>query len=249
MSENEKIYGRKAALAVLTHRMHDVVRIAYGPRDRKELGPHLREASQRRVPYAELDDPGLSRLAESLHHEGLVVIARRRRSMDAHELFAHASRAPRSALLALDGITNPHNVGAIVRSAAFFGLDAIAVRARAGESPLTPAATRIAEGAAELLPVVPVPDLEVFLEALGREGHRVFAADMRGGRDAFQLRWPARSALVLGAEGAGLSPEVRRVVHDVVSIPGTGAVESLNVSVAAGVLVAAWTHGGPGRFA
>ncbi len=243
MSSHEKIHGKKAALAVLERRMDDVVRIAHGAASRWALGPHLREAARRGIPYAELDDPSLARLAESLHHEGLVVVARPRRAMDAHELFARASQAPRSALLVLDDVTNPHNVGAIVRSAAFFGVDAIALRAPAGHPPLTPAATRIAEGAAELVPVVPVPDLDVFLEALGRRGHRVLAADMRGGEDALAMRWPARAALVLGAEGSGLSAAVRRVVHGVVSIPGTGSVESLNVSVAAGVLLAAWSRG------
>jgi TrmH RNA methyltransferase len=241
MAAHEKIYGRKAAMAALRARMDDVARIAHGPRDRKELGPILREAAARRIPYAELDDAQLTALAESMHHEGLVVIARPRPVLDAHALFDRMQHAERFALVALDGVTNPHNVGAILRSAAFLGLDAMVVRGEHGRSPLTPAAVRIAEGASEQIPVVPVPDLDVFLAALGREGYRVLAADARGDEDAMTMRWPARGVIVLGSEANGLSEEVRRSVARGVSIRGTGAVESLNVSVAAGILFAAWT--------
>lgn len=240
MAAHEKIYGRKAAFAVLRARMDDVARIAHGPRDRKELGPILREAAARRIPYAELDDVQLTALAESMHHEGLVVIARPKPVLDAHELFDRMKHAERFALVALDGVTNPHNVGAIARSAAFLGIDAMVVRGERGRAPLTSAAVRIAEGAAEHLPIAPVPDLDVFLAALGRDGYRVLAADARGDEDAMTMRWPARGVLVLGSEANGLSDEVRRSIARGVSIRGTGVIESLNVSVAAGVLFAAW---------
>jgi TrmH RNA methyltransferase len=241
MAAHEKIYGRKAALAVLRTRMDDVARIAHGPRVRRELGPLLSEAAARRVPYAELDDAALAKLAESMHHEGLVVVARPRPVLDAHALFHRMVAAPRFALVALDGVSNPHNVGAIVRSAAFLGIDAVVVRGEAGRAPLTPAAMRIAEGGAEQVPVAPVPDLDALLAALRREGFGLLAADARGEEDAMTLRWPRRGVLVLGSEADGISPEVAREIERGVAIRGTGAVESLNVSVAAGVLLAAWT--------
>jgi TrmH RNA methyltransferase len=240
MAAHDKIYGRKAALATLRVRMDDVARIAYGPRDRKELGPVLREAAARRIPYAELDEPALARLAESVHHEGIVVIARPRPVRDAHALFERMVASSRFALVALDGVTNPHNVGAIVRSAAFLGLDAVVVRGERGRAPLTPAAVRVAEGAAEQIEVVPVPDLDAFLGGLRREGFAVLAADARADEDAMTMRWPRRGVLVLGSEASGISPEVAHEVDRGVAIRGTGTVESLNVSVAAGVLLAAW---------
>ncbi|GAB4216680.1 MAG: tRNA/rRNA methyltransferase [Sandaracinaceae bacterium] len=241
MAAHEKIYGRKAALATLRARMDDVARIAYGPKDRKELGPLLREAAARRIPYAELDEPALARLAESVHHEGIVVIARPRPVLDAHALFERMAASPRFALVALDGVTNPHNVGAIVRSAAFLGLDAVVVRGERGRAPLTPAAVRIAEGAAEQIAIAPVPDLDAFVGGLRREGFVALAADARGEQDAMTMRWPRRGVLVLGSEAMGISPEVAREIDVGVAIRGSGAVESLNVSVAAGVLLAAWT--------
>lgn len=241
MAAHDKIYGRKAALATLRVRMDDVARIAHGPRDRRELGPILREAAARRIPYAELEDEALAKLAESVHHEGIVVIARPRPVLDAHELFTKMASARRFALVALDGVTNPHNVGAILRSAAFLGIDAVVVRGERGKAPLTPAAVRIAEGAAEHVPVAPVPDLDAFLAALRREGYAALAADARGELDAMTMRWPTRGVLVLGSEANGISPEVAREIEAGVAIRGTGAIESLNVSVAAGVLLAAWT--------
>lgn len=241
MAAHEKIYGRKACLAVLRHRMDDVVRIAHGERLRRDLGPLLREAAARRIPYAEIADEGLERLAESIHHEGLVLIVRPRRWLDRHELYDRVVQCDRFALLALDGVTNPHNVGAIVRTAAFLGVDAVAVRAPADRAPLTPAALRIAEGAAESIAIACVPDLDVFLGALRRERVAVLGADMQGEEDALTMRWPARTALVLGNEGEGLSREVEEQLDRRVAIRGTGAVESLNVSVAAGIVLAAWT--------
>ncbi len=241
MAAHEKIYGRKAAFATLRTRLDDVARIAHGPRDRKELGPILREAAARRIPYAELEDEALAKLAESMHHEGLVLIARPRAVLDPHDLFDRMARAERFALVALDGVSNPHNVGAILRSAAFLGIDAVVVRGERGKAPLTPAAVRIAEGAAEHVPVVPVPDLDVFLGALRREGYASLAADPRGELDAMTMRWPSRGVLVLGSEANGISPEVAHEIEAGVGIRGTSAIESLNVSVAAGVLLAAWT--------
>jgi len=241
MAAHEKIYGRRAAFATLRTRMDDVARIAHGPRHRRELGPILREAAARRIPYGELEDDALAKLAESLHHEGLVLIARPRAVIDPHDLFDRMARTERFALVALDGVSNPHNVGAILRSAAFLGIDAVLVRGAHGKAPLTPAAVRIAEGAAEHLPVVPVPDLDAFLAALRREGYAALAADPRGDLDAMTMRWPARGVLVPGGEANGISPEVAGEIDAGVSIRGTGAIESLNVSVAAGVLLAAWT--------
>lgn len=241
MAAHETIHGRKAALAVLRTRMDDVVRIAHGARGREELGPWLREAAARRIPYAERSDEELARLSGSVHHEGLVVVARARPGPDPRAVFERMVRAEKFLVVALDGVSNPHNVGAVVRTAAFLGIDALLVRGRPERPALTAAAVRIAEGAAEHLPTAVVPDLDAFLRAARREGITTLGADARGKRDALTMRWPARGVLVLGNEARGLSAEVAHEIDVDVAIRGTGAVESLNVGVAAGILCAAWT--------
>ena len=240
MATHEKVSGRNAARAVLEARLDDVVRIAYGAEDRQWLGPYLREAAARRLPYAELDDAGLESLAESIHHEGVVVITRPRRVLDGHALFERLASSDRFACIALDGVTNPHNIGAILRTAAFLGIDAVCIHGDAHRAPLTPAAVRIAEGAAEHIDIARIPDLDAFLAALRREGVAVFSADPRGEQDAFDVRWPARTVLVFGSEARGLSPAVQDEIDLTISIRGTDAVESINVSVAAGIVMAAW---------
>ena len=240
MATHEKVYGRNAARAVLEARFDDVVRIAHGVDDRQWLGPYLREAAARRLPYAELDDAGLESLAESIHHEGVVVITRPRRVLDGHALFERLAKSDRFACIALDGVTNPHNIGAILRTAAFLGVDAVCIHGDEHRAPLTPAAVRVAEGAAEHIDIARIPDLDAFLRALRQEGVAVFSADVRGEHDAFDVRWPARTMLVFGSEARGLSPAVQDEIDMSVSIRGTDAVESINVSVAAGIVMAAW---------
>ena len=240
MATHEKVYGRNAARAVLETRLDDVVRIAHGADDRQWLGPYLREAAARRLPYAELDDAGLESLAESIHHEGVVVITRPRRVLDGHALFERLSASKSFACIALDGVTNPHNIGAILRTAAFLGIDAMCIHGDEHRAPLTPAAVRVAEGAAEHIDIARISDLDAFLRALRREGVAVFSADPRGEQDAFDVRWPARTVLVFGSEARGLSPAVQAEIDLTISIRGTDAVESINVSVAAGIVMAAW---------
>lgn len=240
MATHEKVYGRNAARAVLDTRFEDVVRIAYGVDERAWIGPYLSTAASRRLPYAELDAAGLESLAESLHHEGVVLVTRPRRALDGHALYERLVASERFAVIALDGVTNPHNIGAILRTAAFLGIDAVCIHGDAHRAALTPAAVRIAEGAAEQIDIARIPDLDAFLSALRREGVAVFSADPRGERDAFAVRWPARTVLVFGSEARGLSPAIQDEIDMSVSIRGTDAVESINVSVAAGIIMAAW---------
>jgi TrmH RNA methyltransferase len=116
----------------------------------------------------------------------------------------------------------------------------VCIHGDAHRAALTPAAVRIAEGAAEQIDIARIPDLDAFLSALRREGVAVFSADPRGERDAFDVRWPARTVLVFGSEARGLSPAIQDEIDMSVSIRGTDAVESINVSVAAGIIMAAW---------
>jgi TrmH RNA methyltransferase len=243
MSERrERIYGLEAALAVLHVRPDDVRRIAYHAELGPRLGPLLRDAAARRVAYSEKPDAELRAIAGSDHHEGLVVEALERVILDDAELVTRfgPDRGPLR-LVALDGVENPHNVGAIVRTAAFLGVDGVIVPARK-PTPLSPAAVRVAEGGAEHVVLGAATDLARVLGALADRGVTVIGADASAADDARTFRYPRRVAIVLGSEAAGASAAVRARFTAAVAVRGTGAVESLNVSVAAGIVLGAATR-------
>jgi RNA methyltransferase, TrmH family len=234
----ERIYGLAAALAVFVVRPEQVLRIAYSERARKPLAGMLRAAAKRRIAYRELSDDELTKMASAVHHEGVCVLARPRPEPTLDGLAA--SVQPRGVLAALDGVDNPHNVGAVLRSAAFFGVAGLLI-ADPQRRTLTSAARRVAEGGAEHVLHLHCAELAPALRGLRERGLRVIGSDSGRGVALGELRWPARCALVLGAEDHGLTPQVRACCDEIVRIPGSAAVESLNVAVAAGVLFAAAT--------
>jgi 23S rRNA (guanosine2251-2'-O)-methyltransferase len=221
----EHIYGRRS--------VHEALR---GPREVRELWaseralkaePWLEEAKPRVV--AERD---LSELAGSRDHQGVVASVEPYRYADAQQLAAEASPL----LVCLDQVTDPHNLGAVARSADGAGATGIVVPAH-GSARVTPAVCRASAGAVEHVRLAVVPNLARFLAevkgpnlwvygAAGDDGLPMWSSDLSGG-----------IALVFGAEGKGLRPLVRRTCDTLVSIPLCGRVESLNVSVAAAVLL------------
>jgi TrmH RNA methyltransferase len=236
-SSIEKVYGLRAVLAVHAARPGDITRIAYGERARYELGELLREAAQRRVAYEERSDEDLERIAGSPHHEGVCIATLPRPLLEGRAL---VERAASGLTLALDGVTNPHNLGAIVRSMAWFGAGTLVLPPSAGPA-LTPAAVRVAEGGAEHV-AIGRAEIAPLLAAVRARGSTIAAADARGTIDARRYAFRGRTVLVMGAERTGVREATLAEADVVLSIGGAQRVESLNVSVAAGVLLALATR-------
>jgi TrmH RNA methyltransferase len=238
LEETQKVYGISAVLAVMARRPEQVLSIAYTRAARKPLADVLREAARRRIAYREVDEEELSRIAGSLHHEGVCVLAREPAAPDLETIVRRTQ--PRGLIVALDGVQNPHNIGAILRSAAFFGAVGLVLAGQRGARAegLPPAALRVAEGGAEHVGVLRVSDLVAVLRELAHAGQSIVGADAHAERSLTELRWAPRAVLVLGSEAAGLAREVRAMCDVTVRVVGRGALESLNVSVAAGVMLA-----------
>ncbi len=236
MSNHEAIvYGVNAALAVAAHRPDQILRVFYSARLRKVLRPLLKATAAERRPYRELPLAELDRVAKGIHHEGVVVITQplRLRSLD----WLLEKSPGEECVLALDHVGNPHNLGAILRSGAWFGARALLIPREPGQAQLSAAAIRVAQGGAELLPCVGVDELFYALKELKGAGFTLLAADQRGQPlDGRSMERPL--CLIMGSEGQGLNPKIRALAHAEIAIPGTGALESLNVSVAAGILLA-----------
>lgn len=165
-------------------------------------------------------------------HQGVVAVAGAYRYAELPDLFAAADGAGEAALLLLlDGITDPHNLGALVRSAEVLGAHGVVIPDR-DAAPVTPAAVKASAGATERVRVVRIGNLLRTIDALRERGLRVYGGGAEGGErlDQVDLRVPV--ALVIGAEGRGMREAVARRCDGLFHIPQRGAVSSLNASVA-----------------
>ena len=224
----EHVYGRNAVRAAVR-----------GPREVLEIWATERTlASEAWL----RDEPGLRvqvkperALTEEVgtrDHQGVVARCAPYRYADAYEL----AEAERPLLVCLDQVTDPHNLGAVVRSAEGAGATGVVVPAH-GAARVTAAVSRASAGAVEHLPVAVVQNLARFLADVKGPDLWVWGAASDGGTSLWDVDVDGGVAFVLGAEGRGLRPLVRRACDGLVSIPLAGKVESLNVSVAAAVLL------------
>ena len=224
----EQVYGRRPVREALR-----------GPREVLEVWatersvkaePWLRESDRPRVQIkAERE---LSEAAGTRDHQGLVAWCEPYRYAEAHELAARESPL----LACLDQVTDPRNLGAVIRSAEGAGATGIVLPAH-GSARVTPAVCRASAGAVEHLPVAVVTNLARYLVEVKRDDLWVFAAAGDAPQSMWETDLSGGLAFIFGAEGKGLRPLVRRTCDAAVAIPLAGRVESLNVSVAAALLL------------
>lgn len=174
---------------------------------------------------------------EDVNHQGVLVACRPSQARDEAYLDALIKRAEHSMLfLILDGVTDPHNLGACLRSADAAGADAVIVP-KDNAVGLTPVVRKVASGAAETTPLIVAKNLARCIKNLQDAGVWVMGAAGEAEQTIFDLDFTVNVAIVMGAEGGGLRRLTRERCDTLFHIPMNGAVESLNVSVAAGVCV------------
>ncbi len=138
-------------------------------------------------------------------------------------------------VLILDGITDPHNLGAILRSADQFGVDLVMIPERRAVQ-ANETVVKVSSGAAQYVPMSVVTNLTREMKILKDNGFWIYGADMKG-EESYTVDFPKRTAIVMGSEGDGISLLVRKNCDHIISIPMSGHIDSLNVSVAAGILL------------
>ncbi len=232
-----KICGLNACLAIFARRREDIVR-AYVTRPRMPQAAELMSwcADARRA-YHIVTDEDLEKLTQSSHHEGICLLVRRP-EMPKLSFFADResrSKGP-SCLLLLENVGNPHNLGAIVRVAAHFGVSGIL--AAGDTASLSAAVHRTAEGGLEHVPVIRIGDPVAAVALFRESGYTSVATSSHTGETLGQSPLPGKTLFLLGSENEGLTPRLLAAAAQCVRIPGTGAVESLNVATATAVLLA-----------
>ncbi len=235
---DDRICGLNAVAALFTCRLDSVVRLFYADGLKERAGPLCAEMARLHRPYRLLPDDELEKAAGTPHHGGIVAIATSRPvgMMD----FVRPPRHP--VLLVLDGIGNPHNLGAIARSAAFFGIKAMVLHDTPLQAMPSDAAYRVAEGGLEHLEVFRTRNLRKALLALDPHYRTVAATLTDDAVPPGALPRDRPVALVLGNEERGVGFEALETCRRRIRIPSRGAVQSLNVAQAAAVLLAEFTR-------
>jgi 23S rRNA (guanosine2251-2'-O)-methyltransferase len=233
----QTIYGMHAVRVMLER--HPARVLAVRLAERRE-DPRVRAiealAREHQRPVQRVDTQSLRQRLGDVAHQGVAAEVAPLPPWREDELLAALVGASSPLLLALDGVQDPHNLGACLRTADACGVLAVIVpRDRAAQ--LTPAVRKVAVGAAETTPVVAVTNLARTLRLLKDAGLWIVGADAAGDKTARELDLKGPVVMVLGAEGAGLRQLTRRQCDFLARLPQLGAIESLNVSVAAGMLL------------
>jgi 23S rRNA (guanosine2251-2'-O)-methyltransferase len=223
----ELVYGRRPVREVLRAGRRQVLELLVGERALR-AEPWLRDETGLRIQVR--PESALTAAAETRDHQGVVAVCEPYGYADAYELAA----GERSLLVCLDQVTDPRNLGAIARSAEGAGATGLVVPEH-NAARVTPAVCRSSAGAVEHLAVAVVVNLSRYLKEVKRDDLWVWAADGDARTSVWKADFTTGAALVFGSEGKGVRPGVRRACDDAFAIPLAGRVESLNVSVAAGI--------------
>jgi 23S rRNA (guanosine2251-2'-O)-methyltransferase len=230
---DNRIYGVHAVYEALASRQVPIERIHFA---REMHSPKLQKvldlARERGVPVRKEERAVLDRLAEGAVHQGLVAISAAASYADFEVLF----KTPLPLIVILDGVEDPHNLGAVMRTAEACGASGIVVPDR-HSAPLSAAVVKTSAGASAYLPIVRVKNVVNAIDEIKRRGVWVVGVDAAGTKDWTEFDYKGPIAVVLGGEHRGVRRLVREHCDVIVRLPMLGKIESLNISVAAGVLM------------
>jgi len=235
MRETGAYVGINAVLGALESPRRIVDRVLL---EKGRGGPRIREiieaARHAGVPVAEVDRQRLDRLAPGARHQGVAGLAAAGAYADLDQVVGAC--LPEGRLVLLDGVEDPRNLGAVVRTAAAVGVRGIVIPEHRAAG-LTPGAVRAAAGTLPAVPVARCRNIADLASDLKEQGFWIAGLDQSGELAWDQIQYPGRMALVVGGEAKGLRPRVRGACDAVLSIPLSAGVESLNLSVAAAVVL------------
>lgn len=188
-------------------------------------------AKDRGVKLKRVERDYLDALAGGVPHQGVVALAEPFKYEDLSKALSAFAERDEACVLALDGITDPHNVGALIRTAEAAAISAVILPKRRSAG-ITASVYKSSAGAVEHVTIVRVTNLASAIEEAKRSGFWAYGADAKGDLDLFEVEFQKKSLVALGGEGSGLSRIVRESCDYLVKIPMAGTISSLNVSVA-----------------
>ena len=227
------IYGKNAVRETIAHGSIKTLYVSNRIKD-DEL---LRKASAKNIDVKSADDRELTRMAKNPSHQGFVAICDDIETVSLEDMISFAKNKKYPLIAILDGIEDPHNLGAILRSADAFGVDGIVMKNR-GAVQLNGTVAKVSTGAINYVKVAVVTNLNRAIETLKKSGYWVVASDGEAKMSYSEVDYKCPIVVVIGSEGFGISQLVLKNSDFIVKIPMHGHVNSLNASVAAGIFFA-----------
>jgi len=236
MSKNEIIYGMHAVDALLDRQPERVIEIyALKGRDDERLHQVLNKAKEWGVSVQFMQRKALDEKSDGEQHQGIIARVKAAKVLTDNDLYPIlAALDVPPFLLILDGVTDPHNLGACLRSAEAAGVHAVIIP-KDNSASLTPVVRKVACGAAESIPLIHVTNLARAMRALQDKGIWIYGTAGEAEQNIYDCKLTSGMALAMGAEGKGLRRLTREHCDELIKLPMAGEVSSLNVSVAAGV--------------
>lgn len=227
-----KIYGENACLALFKKRPEDIIQVFLTKEKLKAFSNVTKYCAQNKKAYHIVTRAELDQMTKATHHEDICMVVRKH-SERTLETFLQ-SKPTQSLLIALENVTNPHNIGAILRSAAHFGANGLILPEKKAAS--SAAAIRTSEGGSEFVEVYEADDFKKTIALLKKNGYQILTTSSHAKKSLYDLKWEKKVVILFGEEAEGLSKDTLSL-GETIKIPGTDKVESLNVSVAAAVIL------------
>lgn len=243
-TESEIVMGMHCISELLVHYPKKLIQVFV--QDTMKKNPRkktlYRRLEEKRISMQIVSKQKLENICGSTSHQGFVAFIKKRRLQNFDAFLEKQKQKSASLIVILDHIQDPHNVGAIFRSAECFGVDGVIFSTKSGPS-ITPSVAKVSSGASEHLPLIATPNLDQAVEKLKMQGFSVYAAAMDKVSSGFSaIDYSLKSVLILGSEGEGISASLLKKASSKVYIPMQGKIQSLNVSAAAAVLLAKITE-------
>ena len=229
-----KIYGENACLAVFKNRPQDIIQVFLTKEllSKKLFSQVTKYCAQNRKAYHLVSRDELEKMTKATHHEDVCMLIKRH-PVRTLEQFLN-TKPEKALLIALENVSNPHNVGAILRSAAHFGAQGIIISDRSVAEAAS--CIRTSEGGSEFVEIFEAKDFKKTLLLLQKNKFQIITTSSHARLSLYDLKWENRSVVVFGEEASGLSKEMIEL-GTLITIPGTDTVESLNVSIASAVIL------------
>ncbi len=232
MTKEIRIYGLNACLSVFKARPEDIIQVFLTKESLKSLSAVTKYCAQNKKAYHIVSSAELEKMTKATHHENVCMLIREKGQRTLEGFLA--TKPARSVIVALENVSNPHNIGAIIRSAAHFGATGILVSDK--KAALAQASVRTSEGGSEYVEVFESADFKKTLALLAKNKFQIVATSSHAKGSLYDLKWEKNVVILFGEEANGLSKELLSS-GVTIKIPGTDNVESLNVSVASAVIL------------
>lgn len=234
------IYGKHAALEALLHAPKSILKVYF---EADAVDTKLRRIiEQAGIPTARLSE-GMARsdIKSGTSHQGVIGQISLHNLIVPYQTFSQTlASTPHTSLVLMSGVQDPHNVGAIIRTAAGFGVSGILMPEK-NQAPVTGAVIKVSAGMAFRVPLVSVTDFHATIRDIKKRGFKVYALAGEGAQAITQMQFPSPTLFIFGNEAEGIAPALRALCDGVIAIPINPQCESLNVAAAAAVTLFAWS--------